>query len=100
MSEALNPAAVRATAWFNRLALDGIDLTTNAHVKVEHEAIEFADEPSLEEAADVFISLIGALHARDWTPHDLALAVRDKMIINESRTWAKLPDGTYQHVEE
>lgn len=99
MSAALNPAAVRATAWFDRLRAEGIDLTTNAHVKVEHEAIEFADEPSLEEAADVFIALIGALHAQNWTPNDLAVAVGDKMAINEKRTWEQKSDGTYQHVK-
>jgi len=87
------------TVWFKRLASEGIDLTTNAHLKVEKEAIEYADDPSLEEAADVFISLVGSMHHQGWTTVDLVAAVQAKMEINEKRTWVQLDDGTYQHVE-
>lgn len=99
MSIALGPACNRITVWFQRLMEEGVDLTTNAHLKVKHEAVEFADAPSLEEAADVFISLIGALRYQGWSSLDLVNAVHEKMDINENRTWAQQPDGTYQHVE-
>lgn len=100
MSTALPAAINRAVAWFERLKREGIDLTGNAHLKVEKEAIEYADEPSLEEAADVFIALVGSLHSKGWTTYDLAVAVQEKMTVNEQRTWAKQNDGTYQHVKE
>lgn len=93
----LDLSAARAGDWFLSLAFQGIDLTTNAHLKVKHEAIEFAEEPSLEEAADVFIAILGAIHQRGWTPWQLAEAVEEKLTINERRTWHKQPDGTYQH---
>lgn len=97
MSAAMTVASNRCIAWFRRLAAEGIDLTDNAHIKVEKEAIEFADEPSLEEAADVYISLLGAMYQRGWTPLDLAVAVQMKMEVNEQRSWVRLDDGTYQH---
>lgn len=93
-------ATDRAYAWFAVLASRGVDLTSNAHVKCKHEAAEFADNPCLEEAADVFISLCGALAQFGWTSDDLAVAVDSKMAINENRKWAQQPDGTYQHTTE
>ena len=94
----LNEAYARATTWFETLGGQGIDLTTNGHLKVRNEAIEFAEDPSLEEAADVFISLVGALHQRGWGSPELAAAVVSKMTVNEKRSWAISGDGTYQHV--
>lgn len=93
-------ATDRAYAWFLVLTTRGIDLTTNAHLKVKKEAAEFADDPCLEEAADVYISLIGALAQRGWSTDDLALAVDTKMAINEKRNWRQTADGTYQHTED
>lgn len=98
MSRQLGIVCGRVVNWFHVLHDQGIDLTTNAHIKVEHEAREFADDPSLEEAADVFIALLGALHQRGWTPGDLAAAVYNKMNVNENRKWEQKPDGTYQHI--
>lgn len=93
-------ATDRAYAWFGILKSRGIDLTTNAHLKVRAEATEFAETPTLEEAADVYISLIGALYQRNWSMQDLALAVDSKMAVNERRKWFQMLDGTYQHTEE
>lgn len=100
MSDILLAASDRAVAWFAVLASRGIDLTTNAHIKCKHEAKEFADNPSLEEAADTYISLLGAITQFGWTYDDLAVAVDTKMATNEKRKWAKMPDGTYQHTTE
>lgn len=98
MSALLGVVSRRAFAWFATLHDAGIDITDSAHIKVKKEADEFADEPSLEEAADVYISLLGACHHRGWSVTDLALAVHDKMEVNERRSWVKTEDGTYQHV--
>lgn len=100
MATALVDASYRAWAWFGSLKSRGIDLTENAHLKVKKEADEFADDPCLEEAADVYISLIGALAQRGWGMDDLGLAVDTKMAINEKRNWRQTADGTYQHTED
>lgn len=100
MTYPLAAATYRAYAWFGVLASRGIDLRENAHLKVKHEAAEFADNPCLEEAADVFISLVGSLSQFGWDATDLAVAVDTKMAVNEKRRWAQMPDGTYQHVNE
>lgn len=95
----LDFAAGQVTEWVTSLKDDfGIDLADNAEKKCLHEAEEFADDPSLKEAADVFISLVAACHSKGWTPLQLAYAVNVKMQINWGRTWHRLPDGTWQHV--
>lgn len=94
----LDEAARHAVGWFRGLALEGIDLTSNAHLKVEHEAQEFADTPTVEEAADVVIAVLGALHQQGLGIEDLAAAMITKIAINRNRTWARTADGTYQHV--
>lgn len=93
----LNTAGNNAQGWAEALKVQGIDLVTNAHLKVAHEAKEYADDQSIEEAADVFISLLVSLAQTGHTVYDLAKAVHAKMIVNRGRTWEKLPDGTYQH---
>lgn len=95
----LDGVAVDVRMWLHHLKEGtGIDLATGkTPLKVMHEAEEFAAEPSLEEAADVFISLIAACTYFGWHPDDLARAARDKMEINKKRSWTQLPDGTYQH---
>lgn len=98
MSRLLATAARVAWDWFEELHGQGIDLTTNAHIKVEKEAIEFADEPSLEEAADVIIAVLGACYHRGWTRHDIAVAMIQKLTVNRNRKWERQTDGTYQHV--
>ena len=87
----------RAAMHFFDLAKDGPDLTEKAHLKAAHEAVEFSDEPSLEELADTIICLVVAAYKRDWTIADIAQAVDDKMIVNKLRVWDQQPDGTWQH---
>jgi predicted house-cleaning noncanonical NTP pyrophosphatase (MazG superfamily) len=94
----IEDALLDAQMWFADLAGQGIDLTGNAHLKVLHEATEFAEDPSLEEAADVLISLLGAIVQQGRSIDSLAAAVRAKMAVNRARTWHQLEDGTYQHV--
>lgn len=97
MSALLNVACRRADRWFNRLAAQGINVIQSADIKTLKEAKEFVDNPSLEEAADVFISLLGACKKHGWSSYDLAVATITKLGVNEQRTWAEQPDGTYQH---
>lgn len=86
-----------AVDWLRALATDGPDLTINAHRKAAHEAHEFAEDPSLEELADVLICLIGAADHRGWSQDDIAHAVSAKVKVNQARTWAQQADGTWQH---
>jgi predicted house-cleaning noncanonical NTP pyrophosphatase (MazG superfamily) len=90
-------ALSRAQLWMLRLASNGPDLTVNAHRKAAHEAAEFADDPTLEEAADVLICLAGAALAHDWSIEDIARAVQAKTSINARRHWEQQGDGTWQH---
>ena len=72
-------------------------MTEFAHVKLAHEAHEFADEPSMEELADVMICIAGAMVQRDWKWDDLTKAIDAKMKVNYARTWTRLADGTWRH---
>lgn len=95
----LEEVTYRTHAWFGLLVSRGFDLSSQ-HLKVKNEAVEFADNPCIEEAADVYITIVGTLVQHGWSLNDLALAVDTKMAINEKRTWRQTADGTYQHVEE
>lgn len=94
----LDLAFTQAADWLNRLAESGPDLTVNAHRKTAHEAQELAEEPSLEEFADVVICLVGTALHHGWSEAEVARAVMSKVSINSARTWAQEPDGTWQHV--
>lgn len=96
---ALEDATHRTYAWFGLLVSKGFDLRQQ-HRKVRAEAIEYADDRTLEELADVYITVIGELVPNGWSIDELAVAVDTKMAINEKRSWAQKPDGTYQHTTE
>src|SRR4051812_44418574 len=99
--EHLENAAARTYAWFGVLGSQGVEVTKEGQLaKVLRETIEFVTDPSIEEAADVFITLIGALVQFGWTVTELAVAVDTKMGINELRKWTKQTDGSYQHTED
>jgi hypothetical protein len=101
VSDFLSEAAARTYAWFGILPTQGVNVTREGQLaKVRNEAIEFCDDPCLEEAADVFITLIGSLQVFGWSITELAVAVDTKMAINEKRKWARLDDGSYQHTED
>lgn len=94
----LEYALAEASQWLHRLkVLHGIDLTAQAHRKTVHEAVELADDPSLEEWADVAICLMGVALAQGWHFGELADAIHAKVAINAAREWHKQHDGTYQH---
>lgn len=96
----LDDAADRTYAWFGVLVSRGFSLYAQ-HLKVFEEAREYADDnENIEELADVFITVMGALVQQGWTIDDLAVAIDSKMSINEKRTWRQMPDGTNQHIEE
>ena len=76
-SVSLIRAAQDAVEWLRSLAADGPDLRVNAHKKAVHEAIEFAVEGDLEEAADVLICLLGALDHQGYDINDLAFDLDD-----------------------
>lgn len=98
-AEALGWALSGAAHWLNALADGGPDLRVKAHLKAAHEAAELAEEPSLEEWADVAICLVGTALQHGWTTDDLAEAVKSKVAVNAKRTWGQTPDGSWQHVE-
>lgn len=100
MTDELEHALREAARWLETLAEDGPDLTVNAHKKAAHEAQEFAENPVLEEAADVFICLMGTAVRKGWTTRDIAEAIQSKLEINRLRTWMQKPDGTWQHMRE
>ena len=68
-----------------------------AVAKVGHEAIEFVEKPSMDEARDVLITLLGWVRLAGHTERQLIEAALAKMEINHGRTWIRQPDGTYQH---
>jgi hypothetical protein len=86
-------------SWFEELKHQGVNITDGPiGAKAQQEIKEFRDNPSLEEAADVIISICGSVFAMGHSWRDLHQAVRHKMIINRHRKWARQADGTYQHV--
>lgn len=93
----LQAALEDAQAWLEELRENGPDLTAKAHLKTAHEAAEFAEDPSLAEAADVLICLAGAALHHGWALDDVAQAVYFKTAINSARQWYQKPDGTWQH---
>lgn len=93
----MNFALQVAKSWLDNLAENGPDLRINAHKKAVHEARELAEDPSLEELADVAICLVGTLSDHGWTMEDWANAVLDKVGVNELRNWVQQSDGTWQH---
>lgn len=68
-------------------------------LKCAKEAREFAEEPSLEEAADVLTCVLGWVHLAGHDVRELLGAAGAKMAVNNARTWQKQLDGTWQHVE-
>lgn len=89
-----------ASCWLNALADGGPDLRVKAHVKAAHEAAELAEDPNLEEWADVAICLVGTALHHGWDTEDLAAAVMAKVEVNAARTWGPTPDGSWQHIEK
>lgn len=67
-------------------------------LKCAKEAREFAEDPCLEEAADVLICVLGWLALAGHSADDLLAAAEQKMTTNLARTWQQQPDGTYQHI--
>jgi hypothetical protein len=66
-------------------------------LKTLHEAIEFSDDPSLEEAADVMVTVFQWLIKTGFEPYALTTEVGRKTLINLKREWWRKEDGTLQH---
>lgn len=97
----IGDVTVEVTDWFEQLQVShGLTFEVGRQSqKFLNEAGEFAAEPhKMDEAADVFISLMGTLWVQGKDLADLAQAVADKLVILRGRTWTTAPDGTYQHV--
>lgn len=97
----IGDVTVEVTDWFEQLQVEqGLTFSLEKQArKFRNEAEEFAAEPErLDEAADVFISLMGTLWMQGKDLADLAQAVQDKMVVLRTRTWTTTSDGTYQHV--
>jgi hypothetical protein len=81
-------ALMDASMWFTELAAQGIELRTPVTgQKLLKEAAEFAEAPSLEEAADVMICLLGHVLGLGYTIEQLAGAILAKSTVNRVRTW-------------
>ena len=98
-SDSLAASIQDAERWLREMhARKVFDMTVqSSHLKVAHEAAELADDPSLEEAADVTIAMVATCIEQRWSEEDLAAAIRAKVAVNRRRTWRKQPDGTFQH---
>ena len=97
LTDNMERAFSNAAEWLLKRKLAGQDMLLNAHKKTIKEATELADDPSLEELADVYICLVGVSLQNGWSMRDVAAAIEAKNAINEGRTWHRLPDGTWQH---
>ena len=64
--------------------------------KLEEETQELKDHPNMEELADCMMVLIGLSR---FLPGDLKQTLAKKIEINENRTWKKLSNGTYRHID-
>jgi NTP pyrophosphatase (non-canonical NTP hydrolase) len=62
--------------------------------KLQEESKELMEEPSMEELADCMLVLIGASR---FLEGDLKKEIEKKIKVNESRSWRRMPDGTYHH---
>jgi predicted house-cleaning noncanonical NTP pyrophosphatase (MazG superfamily) len=62
--------------------------------KLEEEVAELKEDPNIEELADCMLVLVGMSR---FIEGDLKEALREKILKNEGRTWAQMPDGTYHH---
>lgn len=89
----------RVYMWVWELRDRGIDIAASAGVKAKNECEEYIEHPSLEEAADVIIAILGSCCGQGWSIREVTDAVHAKMAVNEQRQWTQLSDGTYQHVE-
>lgn len=97
--KALAEALQTAGEWLVDLRVDGPDLTEYAHRKTALEAQELADNPTVEEWADVAICLVGTAIGQRWTLLQLAEAVACKVAQNRLRVWQQQLDGTWQHAD-
>lgn len=68
-------------------------------LKCAREAAEFAENPSIGEAADVLITVLGWIGLNGYGVADLLGVAEEKMRVNLARTWIEQADGTWQHVE-
>lgn len=70
----------------------------NVVAKLEEEFSEFLDNPSIEEASDLFLLLIGWLTVTNKDFADLLLAAEEKSRVNLGRTWELGDNGVHHHV--
>ena len=104
MTDATAPAGMSEAmavgrAWLRELRDGGgPDMAPTAPAKLAKEAAELAANPtSVEEMADVLLCVAGIQVRNGWSDADLLAAVAAKIEINRARTWARQPDGTWQH---
>lgn len=94
---------VRCSALFDAMGSFAVKTFPDAgsieHLKkLKHEADEAIAEPqNVEEYADMLLALFGAAEKAGITHKQLIEASEGKLEVVKTRTWVKLPDGTYQH---
>jgi SAM-dependent methyltransferase len=67
--------------------------------KVREEIEEFIEQPSIEEMSDTLVTLVGWLDLSGYDLAQLLDASRAKLATNRGRTWVRLADGRYKHVD-
>ena len=70
------------------------------HLRKLHEETDEAIEcpEDISEYADCLGAIFGAAYKQGFSFEQLLNASFDKLEINKSRKWQKLPDGTYRHI--
>jgi hypothetical protein len=87
----------RIREWIRKLESEGASFTPHGTLlKIEEELVELRKDPDDPfEVADIIIAAIAYSVTKGWS---ISRYVAEKMDINEARTWAIQPDGSFHHV--
>ena len=66
-------------------------------LKLQAELVEFLENPTLEEAADILVCLSGWAWHKGYSMEVLLDYWAAKNTINLNRTWTRQENGTWQH---
>lgn len=58
---------------------------------------EHSKDEILEELSDNLLCVFAISYKQGYSFEELLASIIDKMDINDSREWIKMPDGTYKH---
>lgn len=87
-------------AWGKRQFPHATAATQLAHLRQEVEEL-IGDPNDLMEYADVFALMLSALYSSGYSFEDLVGAMREKLVINQSRNWGPANEfGFVEHVRD